>query len=161
MADSYLFTFYVELRDELSPLELHTLDWLFNDRADRPEQWPDHEFFRLATKPYRLSGNNGFPDGAYVAASWRRSDYPGVFSGVHLTCPNLKLEWFTEYHLSLAKWLASMSTTRGFAGAFKNQDDSDGLPWVLYVYDASLYMHLADTQLRLISVDSNEPYQWP
>lgn len=160
MADSYLFTFYIELRDDLSLLELHTLDYLFNDRKDPPEQWPDHEYFRLASKPQRMGINNGFPEGAYVSASWRSSDHPGVFSGVHLTIPNIKDYWFYETYMYLAQWLATLSDTRGYVGALKNQDDNEGLPWVLYVYDGRLFMHVADRQTPLQPLDSGEPHQW-
>lgn len=161
MADSCTFSFYIELRDNLSPLELHTLDYLFNERRDPPATWPRHAFFELGAPPYPMGGPNVFPGGAYVSASWRASDHPGMFSGVHFTCPNLKSYWFYEYHLYLAKWLATLSCARGYVGSFKDQGDEKGLPWLFFVYDRQLYMAEMNATVPLVSLETGCVCKWP
>jgi hypothetical protein len=156
MADSCTFTLYMELRDDLSPLELHTLDYLFNDRADRPGQWPEHEFFALDTPPFQMGGRHTFPEGAYVCASWRASDHPGMFSGIHYTCPNLKSHWFWQYHWYMARWLATLSASSGYVGSFWTQDDGKGLPWIFYVYERRLYMSAVDGTGKLFAGDGGD-----
>ena len=152
---------YIELRDDLSPAELDALDYLFNDRQERPEQWPAHPFFETGDPPEAMGRQDVFPPGAFVSVSWRASEHPGMFSGVHYACPNLKLEWFYNVHLGMMRWLASISSSRGYVGAFKNQDDDEGLPMLFYVYDRKLYAQQVSRGIQLFSVDGDEEYAWP
>jgi len=161
MASGHTFTLYLALRDDLSPVELQTLDYLFNGRADAPDEWPEHAFLELETAPYPLGGPSVFPPGAYVSASWRASDHPGMFSGLHFVCPNLKMDEFIEYHFHLAQWLATLSSSRGHVGALTNQDDGQGLPWLFYVYDRQLYINIAEPGIALHAADSGDEYPWP
>ena len=160
MSSSYTYTLYIALRDDLSPVECAALDYLFND-GPCPAQWPAHAFFQEGGVPERLGRQEGFPAGAFVSAFWRAADHPGMFSGVHYACPNLKMEWFYEVHLALAGWLASLSSARGHVGAFKNQDDDAGLPLLLYVYDRTLYLQVLERGVELLSADTGEAYAWP
>lgn len=161
MANSYTFTLYMALRDDLSALELQTLDYLFNDRGAAPEAWPEHAFFGLSTAPYSFGKERGFPSGAYVSATWRAIEHPGMFSGLHFTCPNLKLEWFMEYHFYLLQWLATLSASHGHVGALTCQDDGKGLPWLLFVYERQLYIHVAEPGMALNAAESGDEYAWP
>ncbi|MFP5393878.1 MAG: hypothetical protein ACLGI6_20415 [Gammaproteobacteria bacterium] len=163
MSDKHLFTLYIELRDDLSALEQHTLAYLFKERPDPPQTWPAHDFFQVPRGPQQLGlgGADGFPPGAYVSAHWRSSEHPGVFSGIHVTCPNLAAGDFYEGFLPMAQWLATLSSPRGYVGAFKNQSDNEGSPWILHVYDGELFLTLFDQNTPLLSADSGEPYRWP
>jgi len=161
MASSYTFTLYLALRGDLSRIERDTLDYLFNDREAPPAEWPEHACFHAGSAPHRLGRENAFPPGAYVSASWQASAHPGMFSGLHFTCPNLKLEWFMEYHFSLLQWLATLSAAHGHVGALTNQDDGKGLPWLFFVYNRQLYIHIAEPGMLLNAADSGEEYEWP
>lgn len=161
MADSCTFSFYIALRDDLSPVELHTLDYLFNDCPDPPAVWPRHAFFELDAPPYPMAGRDVFPAGACVSASWRSGDHPGMFPGVHYTCPNIESYLFYEYHLYMAKWLATLSSARGYVGSFKDQGDPKGMPWLFFVYERQLYMTETNTSLPLVSLETGCACAWP
>lgn len=162
MSDKHLFTLYIELREDLSTVEMQTLDYLFRDRATPPPTWPDHELFqtRLAPEQIGITGECNFPPGAYVSAHWRSGDFPRMFSGVHFTCPNLKAEDFYEDFLPMSQWLATLSSSRGYVGAFKNQSDNEGSPWILHVYDGELFLTIFDENTPVISAQTGEPYAW-
>ena len=101
MASSFILSLYLPLRDDLTALEQHALDYMFNARADTPAEWPQHAFFRLTLPPCREGGDGGFPGGAYAAASWSKKDHPGMSSGLHFTHPNMKETAFGNFYLHM------------------------------------------------------------
>lgn len=155
MADSFLLTLYFELRDDLSETEQHTLNYLFSNRPDPPDHWPDYEYFRSKDGRSPLTGGS-FPVGAHVAAVWHSKDFPGMFSGVHFTYPNLKHTFYGDF-FHLAVWLAALSCSRGHVGSLKNMDDNEGFPDLFYVYDGKLYMSQIDEKTSIVSVDTGNP----
>lgn len=84
-----------------------------------------------------------------------------MFSGLHFTHPNLKETAFGNYYLHMMKWLATLSTARGYIGSFTNQDDNVNLPLLFFVFEGELYLTSVEPGAELHSADSQNTYAWP
>lgn len=143
MSSSYKFTFQIDLELGLQTDSVAVIDYLLRQTDALPKTLPDHSFFShgLPSRRFGLTYAS-FPSQAYSSLRWRERNTNGdiIRHAIDLLFPSEKLEGIYEECLPFASWLASLSISNGFVGAFHQTDLADFNPTLLFLRDQDLYM---------------------